>query len=409
MEKLAPRKVFIAHESPDAHFGGKVGGAAEVALQQSHEMHKMGRDVRLIGPQNGGPSRLVMPNTLFKVPELATNDALLEEFKSDKWMSFWKKSLSGDNGEECDVYGHYYVAGDIMNQMNGTIKGRRVYMGHSWDRSVAQMDPDRKITTVRDAAELSILKTSDLIVTSTNAEKQSIAQAYGQAVDGGTQAILNKVRVVPLGVDSEKFSSLNIAEMRKETRSKLIPEELRDSLVFYMVGRVAPQKNQLHAMQAFAEVAKDPKLNISLSLFGGPLEDNPYLDEIREFISTLPPHVQQRIRFHGIVDGEIAHAVGDVFLGPSVWETFFLAGAEAMYAGRPTILSDKPILREVGGQGSLYVDETKVESIGGAIHTMATNQAARAFSSSENFKKATINYTWKASAKHLDEAWKGLR
>ena len=40
-------------------------------------------------------------------------------------------------------------------------------------------------------------------------------------------------------------------------------------------------------------------------------------------------------------------AAGDVYLMPSVWETFGLAGVEASMAGLPIVASDLLVLREV--------------------------------------------------------------
>jgi hypothetical protein len=407
-ERFPPRQVFIAHESPDAHFGGKVGGAAAVALHQSTELHRMGRHIKIIGPQNGGPSRLTIPNSLFHLPEAVGNDELLEKLTSDEWINTWQQTLNSE-GEECDIYAHYFVAGAIMNKLGSSIEGRKIFMGHSWDRSVQKMDPDRHITIVRNAAEIAILNNSDMIITSTDAERRSIAKLYGSDIAGGEQAILDKISVVPLGVDSLVFSKDNLQRKRKEFREKILPNELQNSLVFYMVGRIAEQKNQLTSIAAFADVARDTSLDISLSLFGGPLENNLYYNQINEFIQTLPKHIQRKIIFHGVVDAEVAHAVGDVFLGPSTWETFFLAAAEAMYSGKPTILSDKPILREVGKDGSLYVDETDIATISTAIHSMATQPNFRRYSAAENTAVATSNYTWTKSATELDHAWRQLR
>lgn len=409
IESGIPRKVLIAHESPDAQIGGKVGGAAAVALNQSREMHRMGRNIELIGPKNGGVGKLDIPHQLFSIPETSHNDELLETLRNDVWMSFWEQTLRTDENGECDVYGHYYVAGGIMSEMNGAINGKKIYMGHSWDRTIQRMDPNRTTSNTRGKAEVSILKHADAIVTSTEAERQMIALDYQDSVPSGRKEILGKIHVVPLGVDSSSFSPENLAKKRQEHRGKLL-KGLGNSLNFYMVGRIAPQKNQLNAVRAFTEMLKaESGLDVSLSIYGGPLDNNKYYDLLRQYIATQPEEIQNRIIFHGVQDADIAHATGDVFLGNSVWETFFLAGAEAMASGKPTIVSDKPILREVAGEGSLYVDETDISDTASKIHRMATDEEIRQYSSTYNFNKAWQQYTWKKSARRLDEVWKSLR
>ena len=410
IERDIPRKVVIAHESPDAHIGAKVGGAAAVALNQSREMHKMGRSVQLIGPRNGGKGALDIPHELFEMPEVTSNDELLDVFRSsDKWMTYWQKALQPEEEKECDIYGHYYVTGGIMSELNGSIKGRRLYMGHSWDKVVERMDPGRVITPTRAKAEASILANSDAVVVSTDAEKHMIAQDYQQSIPGGQKAILDKIHVVPLGVDEKVFAPENLARNREEYRGKLL-KFLKNTLNFYMVGRIAPQKNQLLAIEAFTEALKtDPKLNVSLSIFGGTLEDNRYYDVVRKYLLEQPAYIQAKVKFHDVMPADIAHAVGDVFLGPSVWETFFLAAAEAMASRKPTIVSDKPILREVVGGGSLFVDETNAADIAFNIDKMATDERLRQCSSDYNFNRAWKRYTWEKSARRLDEVWQGLR
>lgn len=404
------RKIVIAHESPDAHFGAKVGGAAKVALEQSKALHRMGRPIKLIGPSNGGNGAgLMIPHELFNMPQAASNDELLRFYKeSDEWMSFWQGKFRVS--PEGDVYGHYFVAGGIMSEMNGDIKGNRIYMGHSWDRVVNQMDPKRASAPIRSAAEKSILNEAHAVIVATEAERQILAKSYQDVVIGGKQVILNKTFVVPLGIDSDKYSPENIAEKRKEWRNKLLPEDLRSSLNFYMVGRIAPQKNQLNAVKAFCEaIRKTGDRNLTMSIFGGPLDNNTYYNELKEFIKTQPEYIQRRILFHGVVDGEIAHAVGDIFVGPSIWETFFLAAAEAMASGKPTIISDKAILKEVAGKGSIFVSDSKIDKIADSIAIMATNPDFRSFSSQYNKKRAWKNFTWGKSAQTLDDVWNKLK
>jgi len=410
LERDVLRKVVIAHESPVARIGAKVGGAAAVALNQSREMHRMGRNVKLIGPRNGGRGTLDIPHELFQMPESTSNEQLLTALKSDEWMSYWEKVFRPDaESQECDVYGHYFVAGDIISQMNGSIRGRKLYMGHSWDRTVRRMDPSRKITPLREKAENSILNNADTVIVSTDAERCMVAEDYQDAVSGGQKAILDKIHVVPLGLDADTFKPEHLARNRQEHRESLLGPELGKTLNFYMVGRIAPQKNQLMAVQAFAEtLMADRNLNISLSIYGGPLEGK-YYDRIEEFIATQPEEIRRRLKFHGVQDANVAHAVGDVFLGNSVWETFFLAAAEAMASGKPTIISDKPILREVAGEGSLYVKETDVMDTATKIHRMATDEEIRRYSSTYNFNKAWQQYTWEKSARRLDEVWQTLR
>lgn len=56
-------------------------------------------------------------------------------------------------------------------------------------------------------------------------------------------------------------------------------------------------------------------------------------------------------------DGEVAalYRGATVVALPSIYEGFGLPAVEAMYAGAPLVMSDIPVLREVGGDAALYV------------------------------------------------------
>ena len=59
------------------------------------------------------------------------------------------------------------------------------------------------------------------------------------------------------------------------------------------------------------------------------------------------------------------YAAADLFVFPSIWETFGLAAAEAAMAGMPMVVADLPVLREVlhadGSEPVTFVAPQNVE------------------------------------------------
>lgn len=406
MSNLDSRYEFsILHEPAFAQPGGTTGGAALVARMQAETLSNRGKEVRVISPKpNGDAIHPTIPHEFFDKPEVP-NEQLLQEFQSDRWTDYFHDMFGGCRVGA--VYAHYFVAGGIMADFksNGLGHVPFIYMGHSWDRVVRTMDGDRSMSPLRSQAEFNILERADALIVATNAERRLLASKYGNDFSRGEYGILEKTHVVPLGVDKKIFNPANIERLRRERRTSLVPDEIRDSLNFFILGRISPQKRQLEAVEAFSEVAKDPALNISLSIFGGPLTGD-YYKEIKDYVNGQPAEVRERVLFHGVHPAEVAIAAGDVFLGPSSWETWFLALTEAAASGKPTIVSDKPILREVAGEGSLYVGDRDINSIAQAIHKMATDFRFRQYSASYNAYRAA-EYTWQNSASMLESVLEG--
>jgi len=107
------------------------------------------------------------------------------------------------------------------------------------------------------------------------------------------------------------------------------------------VGRLVPQKNQDVLIRALASLP-----GAHLALAGG----GPDGDRYQALASELG--VADRVHFLGArTPEEVAdlYSACDLFVFPSVWETFGLAAVEAAIAGIPMVVADLAVLREVLG------------------------------------------------------------
>jgi glycosyltransferase involved in cell wall biosynthesis len=94
--------------------------------------------------------------------------------------------------------------------------------------------------------------------------------------------------------------------------------------------------------------------------------------------------VAQRVHFIGeIAPDQIGGflAALDVFVFPSLAETFGLAAVEAAHAGIPVVANDLPVLREVlsveGKPAALFVDAANTEQFAAAVATAVGDPATR--------------------------------
>jgi glycosyltransferase involved in cell wall biosynthesis len=108
----------------------------------------------------------------------------------------------------------------------------------------------------------------------------------------------------------------------------------------------------------------------------------PDLARLRQLAETLG--VAQRVHFIGeIAPDQIGGflAALDVFVFPSLAETFGLAAVEAAHAGIPVVANDLPVLREVlsveGKPAALFVDAADTERFAATVATAVADPATR--------------------------------
>ena len=137
--------------------------------------------------------------------------------------------------------------------------------------------------------------------------------------------------LIPHGVDA--IAPSGVTDWRATLRLPL------DAPVLLATGRMTDQKNHATAAAAL------PLLPNAHLLIAG---DGPLRDAIRAQATSLG--VADRLHLLGPIDrarlGDLL-ATANVYLFPSVWETFGLAGVEAAMAGLPIVAADLPVLREV--------------------------------------------------------------
>jgi glycosyltransferase involved in cell wall biosynthesis len=175
--------------------------------------------------------------------------------------------------------------------------------------------------------------------------------------------------------------------------------------VLLNVGRLAAQKNQDVLIRALACL---PQAHLVLAGAG------PSAETFRSLAVTLG--VEERLHMLGALpSGDIAdlYAAADLFVFPSIWETFGLAAVEAGMAGMPMVVANLPVLREVlragGGEPVAFVAPSDVEgwiaAIARALEAAATRPAtafACALSGKYSRQRMVESYLSLFEAQHRD-------
>ena len=209
-------------------------------------------------------------------------------------------------------------------------------------------------------------------------------------------ALPEAIVVVPNGVDVERFSPLNRARDRDETRAELGLDDSHVMVLF--VGNSWGRKGLCTAVEAI----KGPDMtNVRLVIVGDGVAD--------AFLRGLPQDVIDRIVFAGkhVADVERFYAAADVFILPTLYEPFGLVILEAMASGLPSIVSALAGASEwlVDGVDALLLrDPSDGDEAREALRRII-GEPALAGALSRGAREKALELQWEAVAERIIEAF----
>lgn len=147
-----------------------------------------------------------------------------------------------------------------------------------------------------------------------------------------------KIVVIPNGVDVRNV---------KGQKSKIESATKESKLIVGVLGRLTVEKGHNYFVEAVAVINNQqlPVNNIRFIIAG----DGELRSELEEEVKSLG--IEGQVTFLGFVPEEKKVEVlssFDIFVFPSLAEGFGIALVEAMAAGLPCVVSDLPVLQEVG-------------------------------------------------------------
>ncbi len=327
-------------------------------------------------------------------------------------------------------HGHYADGGYVASQLAGLFSIPFFFTGHSLGRvkeekllkdgiSSSEIEKRYKIKH-RIQVEEDILKTADMIVTSTN---QEIEQQYGIYRDNG----LSDFRVIPPGLDMEKFYPYyhNILPEKEKHETEMYAqasmiEELNrfflqpDKPLILMLCRPDKRKNISGLVRAFGEDIELQSM-ANLAIFAGIRKDISRKEENEKEVLTHMLLLMDKYDLYGKMaipkKHDFEHEVPElyriaaekrgVFVNPALTEPFGITLIEAAAAGLPIVATSdggpKDIIKNC--KCGLLVDPTKPKEISRAVKTIiADNEKWKQYS-----KNGILNvrkyYTWESHVK----------
>jgi UDP-glucose:(heptosyl)LPS alpha-1,3-glucosyltransferase len=203
------------------------------------------------------------------------------------------------------------------------------------------------------------------------------------------------VRLVPNGVDVDRFRPDE--EVRRELRGEqgVAPTDL----VALFVGGDWDHKGLAIAIEGVAQASATARRALNLWVVGRG-------DERRFRTIAQRCGIVDQVRFFGVrSDPERLYQGSDVFVLPTLYETFSLAAFEAAASGLPVVAPAVSGIEELIGQneGGIVVERTS-QSVGDAIAKLAVDDDLRAGMGAAARRRAS-EYTWERSVEAILAAY----
>jgi glycosyltransferase involved in cell wall biosynthesis len=174
--------------------------------------------------------------------------------------------------------------------------------------------------------------------------------------------------VVPYGIDFKKF------KRKKGNRNLIKSLGLEGKIVLLSVGRLSPQKGFVYLLKALSKVKQKEK-NFKLLLIGDG-EDRKKLENLCKNLGLEEEVVFLGKIFHDKLPDY--YHVADIFILPSLYESFGIVFLEAMAAGLPIISTNVAAVPETVNENvGILVKPKNVEELAKAILKLMKDKKAR--------------------------------
>lgn len=231
-----------------------------------------------------------------------------------------------------------------------------------------------------------IVKKSKKIITVSHFEKNRIGQFFGISNSPRLVAVYNGV--------SDYFKKMTDQKELIRVKEKYhLPDQY-----FFFLGNTDPKKNTKGVLLAFSDFLKKTGFDIKLVMLDYDLQElGKLLDEIGD-----KGLIKQIVLTGYVVNTDLPaiYCQSELFLYPSLRESFGIPMLEAMACGVPVITSNTSSMPEVAGGAALIIDPFKPEEITAEMIRIITNKELRDDLINKGFVQSA-KFSWKAMAENV--------
>ena len=329
------------------------------------------------------------------------------------------------------IHSHYADAGYVCTELTQFFGIPFIHTGHSLGRDKLRkllsdgMEPDdiEKKYKIghRINVEENIIHFANRIITSTFQEIRNQYGDYQNTTEG-------KFRVIPPGVDLERFYSYN-SRMKLDEENAILLNTISNKLLNFFVDVAKPliltvcrpdkRKNISGLIKAFGE-DKELQKKANLAIFAGIRTDIQEMPDNEREVLTDILLLMDKYNLYGKMaipkrhDTQtevpelyrIAADTKGVFVNAALTEPFGLTLIEAAGCGVPVVATDDGGPRDIikNCKNGILVDVSESKNISKAINKIIDDEKLWKQFSEEGMKNVRKHYTWDAHVeKYLDE------
>ena len=207
----------------------------------------------------------------------------------------------------------------------------------------------------------------------------------------------DKIEIIPNGIDLLEFDNL---PEKGEFRRKYNLDS--DQSIILFLGRIHKIKGLDLLGEAFADLTRELH-NIKLVIAG---YDDGYLPILTHLIKELD--IEEQVLFTGPLYGREkleAYVDADVYVLPSVYETFPISVLEAWACGTPVIVSDRCGIADIVDGQAGYVVKYDKKQLRNALVAILTNVDSADRFREKGCKLVREKFTWSKIIEQLEHTY----
>lgn len=237
-----------------------------------------------------------------------------------------------------------------------------------------------------------VVKKADKIITVSHFEKNRIGEFFGfPENDNRLVAVYNGVSRHFKPVDDDSF-------LKRVKAQYKLPDKY-----FFFLGNTDPKKNTKGVLKAFSDFRKKNQDDYTLIMLDYDRE------ELKKLLNEIgDTELENHIHLTGYVvntDLPAIYSMCEVFLYPSLRESFGIPMLEAMRCGTPVITSNTSSMPEVSGGKALIIDPYKPTEITEAMIKLIGDEKLKKQLVETGYEQSA-KFSWKAMAEHVLKLYK---